>query len=264
MKTYPRKIPPAGNFAPDRFKVYDRESFLDLRTLGFSWRFVGSFLDCCFCCWFWFYTVCQGSQCSSGAENEGPEFSVWESDFVIWYLAVGFFYISLLFMVESLYLNWTSSILFILGDWGQLVVKSVNRDSSIHCCSWYGPVSECIRNLRCSSTQDASHNQDGISFLIGDHLKYSQTKEELDMSGDGQTYGRGFLCARVFFCYSIRTSVKGRWKLFLQSWHLPRNSFFKSTVSLDTPPKTNMDTQNDGLEKEKVAPLKYGNFWYLC
>jgi len=27
-------------------------------------------------------------------------------------------------------------------------------------------------------------------------------------------------------------------------------------------PKTNMDTQNDGLEQ--VAPLKYGHFWYLC
>ncbi len=29
-----------------------------------------------------------------------------------------------------------------------------------------------------------------------------------------------------------------------------------------TPPKTNMDTQNDGLEK--VTPLENGNFWYLC
>ncbi len=29
-----------------------------------------------------------------------------------------------------------------------------------------------------------------------------------------------------------------------------------------TIPKTNMDTQNDGLEK--VTPLKHGNFWYLC
>ena len=28
----------------------------------------------------------------------------------------------------------------------------------------------------------------------------------------------------------------------------------------DTPPKTNMDTQNDGLEK--VTPFKHGNFWY--
>ena len=28
-----------------------------------------------------------------------------------------------------------------------------------------------------------------------------------------------------------------------------------------TPPKTNMDTQNDGLEK--VTPFKHGNFWYL-
>ena len=29
-----------------------------------------------------------------------------------------------------------------------------------------------------------------------------------------------------------------------------------------TPPKTNMDTQNDGLEK--VTPFKHGNCWYLC
>ena len=27
-------------------------------------------------------------------------------------------------------------------------------------------------------------------------------------------------------------------------------------------PKTNMDTQNDALEK--VAPFEYGHFWYLC
>ena len=31
---------------------------------------------------------------------------------------------------------------------------------------------------------------------------------------------------------------------------------------LTTPPKTNMDTQNDGLEK--VTPFKNDNFWYLC
>ncbi len=29
-----------------------------------------------------------------------------------------------------------------------------------------------------------------------------------------------------------------------------------------TLPKTNMDTQNDGLEK--VTPFKNGDFWYLC
>ena len=34
------------------------------------------------------------------------------------------------------------------------------------------------------------------------------------------------------------------------------------TAFMDTPPKTNMDTQNDGLEK--VTPFEYGNFWYLC
>ena len=37
-------------------------------------------------------------------------------------------------------------------------------------------------------------------------------------------------------------------------WHL-------SAVA-DTPPKTNMDTQNDGLEE--VTPLKHGHFWYPC
>ena len=30
----------------------------------------------------------------------------------------------------------------------------------------------------------------------------------------------------------------------------------------DTPPKTNMNTQNDGLER--VTPLQNGNSWYLC
>ena len=29
-----------------------------------------------------------------------------------------------------------------------------------------------------------------------------------------------------------------------------------------TPPKTNMDTQNDVLEK--VTPFKHGTCWYLC
>ena len=28
------------------------------------------------------------------------------------------------------------------------------------------------------------------------------------------------------------------------------------------PPKTNMDTQNDGFQK--VTPFKHGNCWYLC
>ena len=27
-------------------------------------------------------------------------------------------------------------------------------------------------------------------------------------------------------------------------------------------PKTNMDTQNDGFQKE--TPFKHGNCWYLC
>ena len=37
----------------------------------------------------------------------------------------------------------------------------------------------------------------------------------------------------------------------------PESSFFQFT-----PPKTNMDTQNDGLEK--VTPFKYSHFGYLC
>ena len=40
---------------------------------------------------------------------------------------------------------------------------------------------------------------------------------------------------------------------------------FYAEAGLDTwggtPPKTNMDTQNDGLEK--ATPFKHGNFWYL-
>ena len=34
-------------------------------------------------------------------------------------------------------------------------------------------------------------------------------------------------------------------------------------ASQNTPPKTNMDTQKDGLEK-KVVPFKYGHLSYLC
>ncbi len=33
-------------------------------------------------------------------------------------------------------------------------------------------------------------------------------------------------------------------------------------IEQPTPPKTNMDTQNGGLEK--VIPFKYGRSWYLC
>ncbi len=42
------------------------------------------------------------------------------------------------------------------------------------------------------------------------------------------------------------------------SW-LKSNKTYVKNLTL---PKTNMDTQNDGLEK--VTPFKHGNFWYLC
>ena len=41
--------------------------------------------------------------------------------------------------------------------------------------------------------------------------------------------------------------------------------FYHQTIAeayLVTPPKTNMDTLNYGLEK--VTPFKYGHFWCLC
>ena len=34
------------------------------------------------------------------------------------------------------------------------------------------------------------------------------------------------------------------------------------TIWMDTPPKFNVDTKNDGLES--VSPFKHGNFGYLC
>ena len=37
--------------------------------------------------------------------------------------------------------------------------------------------------------------------------------------------------------------------------------FRRLFIQFITSPKTNMDTQNDGLEK--VTPLLYGHFWYL-
>ena len=45
---------------------------------------------------------------------------------------------------------------------------------------------------------------------------------------------------------------------------IPSNHGTYSTKNgrIFTLPKTNMDTQNDGLEK--VTPFKTGNFWYLC
>ena len=33
-------------------------------------------------------------------------------------------------------------------------------------------------------------------------------------------------------------------------------------ITIDTRPKSDMDTRNDGLQK--VTPLKNDNFWYLC
>ena len=49
-------------------------------------------------------------------------------------------------------------------------------------------------------------------------------------------------------------------QVFLQTSHGAENDWsFKHSL---TPPKADMDTQNDGLEK--VVPFKYGHFWYPC
>ena len=40
------------------------------------------------------------------------------------------------------------------------------------------------------------------------------------------------------------------------------DAFKRKPSEKTTPPKTNMDTQNDGLEK--VTPFRYGHFRYLC
>ena len=56
--------------------------------------------------------------------------------------------------------------------------------------------------------------------------------------------------------------------IFQRGWFNHQLVFFKHpnwlkmSFSIDTPPKTNLDIQNDGLEK--VTPFKNGNFWYLC
>ena len=42
-------------------------------------------------------------------------------------------------------------------------------------------------------------------------------------------------------------------------WH--SGSPFGPNFAFSTPQKTNVDTQNDGLEM--VTPFKYGHFWYL-
>ena len=41
-----------------------------------------------------------------------------------------------------------------------------------------------------------------------------------------------------------------------------RNNGNSELYSSIAPPKTNMDTQHDVLEK--VTPFKNGNYWYLC
>ncbi len=45
-------------------------------------------------------------------------------------------------------------------------------------------------------------------------------------------------------------------------WNFPQRSSWMSLFLGCAPLKTNMDTQNDGLEKATV-PCKNGNFWYL-
>ena len=175
----------------------DREDRCEWSSWGYvpcvCWKFL---IDCCYCCWFRYDEICQGWQCvmySSGTTNEGPD------SLLVGKVALQFgilpsspFVVLFLFMGEISYGNGTFSILFIVGDWAQ---------------SQPGP---------------------GWHFiLIGDLSKYSQSKEELDMSGDGQTHGLGFdLCVRnirkhVFSC----TCCRPQW-LFLQPlhWHLPRNS----------------------------------------
>ena len=44
--------------------------------------------------------------------------------------------------------------------------------------------------------------------------------------------------------------------------HLYNKKNTLQEINILVPRKTNMDTQNDGLEK--VVPFKYGHFWYPC
>ena len=50
--------------------------------------------------------------------------------------------------------------------------------------------------------------------------------------------------------------------MFLRNAFIRVDSPFAMIFDELTPLKTNMNTQNDGLEK--VTPLKHGNSWYLC
>ena len=61
----------------------------------------------------------------------------------------------------------------------------------------------------------------------------------------------------LFLIWKISTTV------FMPQANLPQQcSNFFSVLEQFTLPKTNMDTQNDGLEK--VNPFENFNFWYLC
>ena len=50
--------------------------------------------------------------------------------------------------------------------------------------------------------------------------------------------------------------------LWAWSWIHKNTGWRYGNLHIGTSPKTNMDNQNDGLEK--VTPFKHGKCWYLC
>ena len=62
------------------------------------------------------------------------------------------------------------------------------------------------------------------------------------------------MCALDLFCFGVDCWTMVNQLITYRSQHLAED--------MSTPLKTNMDTQNDGLEK--VAPFEFGHFWYLC
>ena len=65
------------------------------------------------------------------------------------------------------------------------------------------------------------------------------------------------LCV-LFQWNSLNWNVLNFWKKQLED----SNTSNQNCSDAFATPKTNMDTQNDGLEK--VIPFKYGHFGYLC
>ena len=67
---------------------------------------------------------------------------------------------------------------------------------------------------------------------------------------------------RIDVLHGVQHRAHSPWQSRVKLFCIKRGDITHRQCLLYTPPKTNMDTQNDALEM--VTPSKYGHFWYLC